>query len=243
MPIREGYGLTETSPVLAFNRFEPGGTRFGTVGMAVPGVEIRIDQPNEYGDGEIQARGPNIMMGYYNRPEETREKFTNDGWLHTGDQGRWVDRHFLKITGRLSEIFKTAFGKFISPQRLETSLCSSPYIDQVLILGLNRPYVGALIVPDFGALELWSATQKVHWTAPQFMVHNPKIEQLIRKEIDTLNATLESSERIRTYALLFEPFTTENGQLTPTLKMKRNAIMQVHQEAIDGMYVKVLGDE
>jgi long-chain acyl-CoA synthetase len=241
MPIREGYGLTETSPVLSFNRFEPGGTRFGTVGMAVPGVEIRISNPNSEGDGEIEARGPNIMMGYYNRLEETTEKITPDGWLRTGDQGRWVDRHFLKITGRLSELFKTASGKFISPQKLEIALYSSGFIEQAMVLGLNRPYVGALIVPDFKALELWAQQNKVHWTSPQYMVHNPKIEKLIRKEIDQVNQNMESAERIRAYTLLHELWTPENGLLTPTLKLRRHTILEAHVETVDQMYLKPKG--
>ncbi len=239
MPIREGYGLTETSPVLTFNRFEPGGTRFGTVGMAVPGVEVRIDQPNAEGEGEIQARGPNIMMGYYNRAQETNERFTQDGWLRTGDQGKWIDRHFLKITGRISEIFKTASGKFISPTKLEMALQGSAYILQAMALGLNKPYVTALIVPDFKALERWAEQHKVHWTAPQYMVHNPKIEKLFKQEIEAINASLESVERIRNWVLLHEPWSPANGCLTPTLKLRRQVILDQNASAVEALYKKL----
>jgi long-chain acyl-CoA synthetase len=241
MPIREGYGLTETSPVLSFNRFEPGGTRYGTVGMAVPGVEIRIDQPNTDGDGEIQARGPNVMLGYFNRPEETREKFTTDGWLRTGDQGRLVDKHFLKITGRISEIFKTASGKFISPQKLEIALQGSAYIQQAMVLGLNKPYVTALIVPDFLALERWATQQKVHWTSPQYMVHNPRVEKLFRLEIEAVNTHLEPVERIKNWALIHETWTPTEGTLTPTLKLRRQAILDRHASEVEQLYKKLLG--
>jgi long-chain acyl-CoA synthetase len=238
IPVREGYGLTETSPVLAFNRFEPGGTKFGTVGMGVPGVELRISNPDSNGDGEIEAKGPNIMVGYYNKPLETQEKFTPDGWLRTGDRGRWVEKHFLQITGRISELFKTASGKFISPQKLETALCSSVYIQQAMVTGLNKPYVSALILPDFEALERWCLDQKVHWTSPQFMVHNPKVEKLIGAEVALINQELEPTELIRAYALLHAPWTTDGGELTPTLKLKRAAMHEKYAEQIAELYEK-----
>jgi long-chain acyl-CoA synthetase len=239
IPIREGYGLTETSPVLTLNRFEPGGIKFGTVGMAVPGVEIRIADPDAEGKGEIQARGPNVMQGYLGKPTETAERFTADGWLRTGDQGKWEDRHFLRITGRLSEIFKTASGKFISPTKIEQALIGSRHIGQCMILGLNRPHVGALIVPDFEALQAWCLANKVHWTSPQYMVHNPKIERLLRAEIDQVNTHLEQAEKVRSYALLYTPWTPESGELTPTLKMRRAVIEAANVEVIGGMYQKV----
>lgn len=238
IPVREGYGLTETSPVLTFNRFEPGGVRFGTVGMALPGVEIRIANPNADGQGEIEVRGPNVMMGYFNRPQDTLEKFTTDGWLKTGDEGKWVDRHFLQITGRISELFKTASGKFTSPQKLETSLLLSPYINQCMVVGLNKPYVGALIVPDFEALERWCKANQVHWTAPQYMVHNPKIEKLIQAEINQLNKQMERNEYIRTFALVHQPWTIDDGSLTPTLKIKRNFLTEKYANEISQMYAK-----
>jgi long-chain acyl-CoA synthetase len=166
--VREGYGLTETSPVIAFNRFEPGGVHFGTVGIPAPGVEVRISaDTDEEGNGEVEVRGPNVTQGYLHLPEETAERFTADGWFKTGDLGRFEFKRFLRITGRKSEVFKTTTGKFVAPAFVEQQLVRSPYISQAMAIGLNRAFVSALIVPDFQQLEYWCREQKVHWTAPQ----------------------------------------------------------------------------
>jgi long-chain acyl-CoA synthetase len=239
--IREGYGLTESSPVVAFNRFDPGGVHFGTVGIPVPGVEVRImpleDEDIANGDGEIQVFGPNLMLGYLNLPEETAQKFTNDGWLKTGDIGRFEYKRFLKITGRKSEIFKTTQGKFVAPQFVEQQMLYSPFIAQCIVLGLNRPYVSALIVPNFTHLENWCQENKVHWTAPQFMLLNPKIEKLFNFEIERINTEyLGNVEKIKTYKLLHEPWTSDNGLLTPTLKLKRESIGLSFKEDIEGLF-------
>lgn len=223
--VREGYGLTETSPVVAFNRFEPGGVHFGTVGIPAPGVEVRIADPDEKGEGEIEVRGPNVMLGYWNLPEETAERFTADGWLKTGDLGRFEFKRFLRVTGRKSELFKTTTGKFVAPAFVEQQLMRSRFIGQCMALGLNRPHVGALVVPNFDQLELWCRENNVHWTAPEFMVLNPKVEKLFRQEIERINeAHLGSVERVLAFQLLAEPWTAENGLLTPTLKLRRAAI-------------------
>ncbi|NJK84082.1 MAG: AMP-binding protein [Saprospiraceae bacterium] len=150
--LREGYGLTETSPVIAFNRFEPGGYRFGTVGIAVPSVEIKIDGEEE---GEILVKGPNVMLGYYNKPDDTQAVLLPEGWLRTGDVGKIVHRHFLQITDRKKDIFKTSSGKYVAPQPIEALLKTSPYIAQSMIVGFQRPYITALIVPHFTLLKQW----------------------------------------------------------------------------------------
>ena len=235
--VREGYGLTETSPVVAFNRFEPGGVHFGTVGIPAPGVEVRINGADEFGVGEIEVRGPNVMMGYLNMPEETAERFTADGWFKTGDLGQIVHKRFLKITGRISEVFKTSSGKFVAPAFVEQQLLSSPFIEQCAVFGANKPYVAALIVPDFAKLEVWCRENKVHWTAPAYMIHNPKVEKLFRREIDRINdEALAAVEKVRAFRLLGELWTTESGVLTITLKPRRGALWERFSVEIEEMY-------
>lgn len=236
--VREGYGLTETSPVIAFNRFEPGGVHFGTVGIPAPGVEVRIGkETDEDGNGEIEVRGPNVMSGYLHLPEETAARFTTDGWFKTGDIGRFEHKRFLKVTGRKSEIFKTTSGKFVAPTYVEQQLQRSPFISQCMVIGANKPFAGALIVPEFAILENWCRENKVHWTSPQFMILNPKVEKLMRQEIETINETrLGTIEKIRKFQLLFEPWTPENALLTPTLKMRREAIAQKFEVEIEKLF-------
>ncbi|MCC6463251.1 MAG: long-chain fatty acid--CoA ligase [Saprospiraceae bacterium] len=225
--VREGYGLTETSPVVSFNRFEPGGVHFGTVGIPAPGVEVRIADADAQGEGEIQVRGPNVMSGYWQLPEETAARFTPDGWLKTGDLGRFEFKRFLKVTGRKSEVFKTTTGKFVAPAFVEQQLLRSPYIDQCMALGLNQAFVGALIVPNFVQLEAWCRDNKVHWTAAPYMILNPKVEKLFRTEIEHLNEQhLGPIEQVRGFQLLAETWTPDNGLLTPTLKLRREAITE-----------------
>jgi long-chain acyl-CoA synthetase len=238
--VREGYGLTETSPVIAFNRFEPGGVHFGTVGIPAPGVEVRIAPTGEdgpEGEGEIEVRGPNIMMGYLHLPDETAARFTPDGWLKTGDLGMFQHKRFLKITGRRSEVFKTTSGKFVAPAFVEEQLLASPFIDQCIALGLNQPYVAVLIVPNFNHLEAWCLSNKVHWTAPQFMILNPKVEKVFHQEIERINQTaLGTTEKIKTFRLLDIAWTADNGLLTPTLKLRRAAITQTYAALVAEMF-------
>lgn len=235
--VREGYGLTETSPVVSFNRFEPGGVHFGTVGIPAPGVEVRIADADENGEGEIQVRGPNVMQGYWNLPAETAERFTPDGWLKTGDLGRFEHKRFLKITGRQSEVFKTTSGKFVAPAYVEQQLLRSPFIDQCMAVGLNQPFVGALIVPNFEQLEAWCRENKVHWTAPEYMILNPKVEKLFQEEIERLNeAHLGPIEKVRAFHLLAEAWTPQNGLLTPTLKLRRRELAARYEKQIAEMF-------
>ncbi|MBL7807150.1 MAG: long-chain fatty acid--CoA ligase [Saprospiraceae bacterium] len=236
--VREGYGLTETSPVIAFNRFEPGGVHFGTVGIPAPGVEVRIStETDEEGNGEVEVRGPNVTQGYLNLPEESAERFTPDGWFKTGDLGRFEYKRFLRITGRKSEVFKTTTGKFVAPAFVEQQLVRSPFISQAMAIGLNRPYVAALIVPDFQQLEYWCQQNKVHWTAPQYMILNPKVQKLFRQELDQLNETrLGPVEKVREFQLLHEPWTPENGLLTPTLKLRREVILKAFAAEVEKLF-------
>ena len=238
IPIREGYGCTETSPVISFNRFEPGGVIYGTVGIPVPGVEVRIEKSDEYenGDGEILVKGPNVMMGYFNKKEETEEAFTEDGWYKTGDIGRFENKRFLKITDRKKDLFKTSHGKFISPQVVENQLKTSSFIDQCMVYGLGKPYVVALIVPNFNSLKEWCDEHKIHWTAPQYMVINPKVEAFFKTLIDELNKELEAVEQVKKFHLLFEEWSVTSQELTPTLKMRRKIITDKNKNLLDKLY-------
>lgn len=236
IPVREGYGMTETSPVIAFNRFYPGGTRFGTVGIPIPGLELRIDAPEGEEEGEILVKGPNIMMGYYKRPQETAAAFTEDGWLRTGDIGKLTHKRFLQITGRRKDIFKTSGGKYIAPQELENALRASPYIEECMVLGYQRPFATALILPNFTLLQRWCAENGIHWTAPQFMVHNHKVDQFMAEEAEKANQALPGYKRIRNFHLLHEPWTAETGELTPTLKARRDVILEKFSKEVDALY-------
>jgi len=233
--IREGYGLTETSPVIAFNRFEPGGVHFGTVGIPIPGVELKIDHPNEDGEGEILVKGPNVMLGYFNNETKTK-RVLQDGWFRTGDVGKIIFKRFLKITDRKKDIFKTSRGKYVAPQVVENKLNASAYIEQSMVLGFNRPYVTALVLPHFQRLKQWCDANKVHWTAPQYMVINPKVVEFMNGIIEEINQNLSSPEQVRKVHLLFEEWSVENGEITPTLKLKRPFIKEKYQKEIDEIY-------
>lgn len=236
IPVKEGYGLTETSPVVSFNRFEPGGTKFGTVGIPIPGIEVRIDTKEDGDEGEIWVKGPGVMMGYYKQAEATKEVLTEDGWFRTGDVGTWRGKRFLSITGRKKDIFKTSSGKYIAPEEIENHYKSSMYIDQCLAVGFQRPFVATLIIPHFSSLKYWCKENDIHWTAPQFMIHNHKVLQLIESELERLNDDLPNHKHSRQYTLLYEPWTVDGGELTPTLKLKRTLLLERYEEVIEKMY-------
>ncbi|MBU1430709.1 long-chain fatty acid--CoA ligase [Myxococcota bacterium] len=229
--ILEGYGLSETAPVLCVNR--PDAYRFGTVGLPLDNVELRLAP-----DGEILARGPNVMQGYFNLPEETAEVFTEDGWFKTGDIGRFIDGGFLKITDRKKDLFKTAGGKYIAPQRLERLLNQSAYIKQVCVIGDNRPYCVALIVPDFEALQIWATEEGLNHRGPSELVRSPAIHKLLQDEIAEINAQLSRHETIKAFHPLIDAFTLENHQLTPTLKVRRRAVMAAYAAEIETLYTR-----
>ena len=231
-----GYGMTEASPFISVNRTEPGLNQFGTVGIPVPGVQIKIDEPNENGEGEILVKGPNIMQGYFNRPEQTHEVFTDDGWFRTGDVGKMVNRRFLAITDRKKDIFKTSAGKYVAPQVLENYFTTSPFIMQCLILGFNKPFVSAVLVPNYSLLKAWCEEQGIHWTAPTYMVHNIKVVKKIQDEVDRLNETFQGFERIKKFILSEEEWTVENKDLTTSFKPRRTKLLEKHKIEIEKMY-------
>jgi long-chain acyl-CoA synthetase len=239
IPIREGYGCTETSPVISFNRFSPGGFMYGTVGIPLPGVEVRIDESEQInGEGEILVKGPNVMLGYYKKAEATSEVFTEDGWYKTGDIGHFTNKWFLKITDRKRDIFKTSNGRYIAPQIIENQLKTSIYIDQCMAYGLGRPHVVALIVPNFHALKEWCEQKGIHWTAPQYMVLNPKVKKFFQKIINDANEYLSTPEKVEQFCLLYEEWSAENNELTPTLKVRRRVVTEKYSTQLNEMYIK-----
>jgi long-chain acyl-CoA synthetase len=234
--IVEGYGMTETAPLISINRYEPGLNHFGTVGIAIPGIEVKLDEPNEEQEGEILVKGPNVMLGYFKRPELTKEVLTADGWFHTGDIGKFVHGRFLKITDRKKDIFKTSSGKYIAPQVLQNLFANSPFIQRCLIIGFQRPFVTALIVPHFELLEAWCAQESIHWTSPQFMVHNIKVRAKLQQEVDRLNEELPNVERVRDFVLCHQEWSMEAGEITTTLKPIRKTLLEHYDKEIEKMY-------
>ena len=236
IPIKEGYGLTETSPVISFNRFEPGGTKFGSVGIPIPGVDVKIIDVNEQQEGEIIVKGPNVMLGYYKNPVLTAEKIDADGWFHTGDIGRFIDSRFLKITDRKKNIFKTSSGQYIYPQKIEEILRAHDVVDQCMIVGFQRPYVVALIVPDFVALKSWCKEHSIHWTAELYMIENDRVKTYFSEVISEINDQLKTHEKIQGLLLLSVEWSVESGEYTPTLKVKRKVILEKYEKSINTVY-------
>lgn len=234
--IIEGYGMTETAPLIAMNRIEPGLNKFGTVGIVIPGIEVKIDSATENGEGEILVKGPNLSQGYLKRPELNAEVFTKEGWFKTGDVGTFVHGRFLKITDRKKDIFKTSAGKYIAPQPLQNHFTKSPFIQRCLIIGFQKPFVTALLVPHFEIVKAWCEQEGIHWTSPQFMVYNIKVRARIQEEIDRLNTSLPNLERVKDFVLCHQDWTLESGELTTTLKPIRLKIMDHYKSEIEKMY-------
>jgi long-chain acyl-CoA synthetase len=233
MPVLEGYGLTESSPVIAVNTFEPDGCMIGTVGHTLKDVEVKIA-----GDHEILCKGPNIMMGYYKEPELTKEVIDEEGWLHTGDNGAFIDGKFLKITGRKKELFKTSFGKYIAPGIIEDKLKESPFIDNAVVVGENQKFAAALIVPDFAHLKSWCQVKEIPFSTNKEMVNIPEIRQRIMKEVNLTNKRLGNTEQIKKIELIGEEWSQPTGELTPKMSIKRDVINSKYKELILSMFEK-----
>jgi len=229
LPIGQGYGLTETSPVITSSDIED--MRIGTVGRAIPNVEIRIAA-----DGEIEARGSNVMRGYYNRPEETSAVFTSDGWFKTGDIGTLDKDGFLRITDRKKELFKTSGGKYISPQPIEQAIKGSRFVSQVVLIGNGRKFPAALIVPAWEQIDSYVRLKGIEVTNHAELCRHPRIVNLFERQIEALTPDLARYEKIKAIALLENEFTIEGGELTPTLKVKRRVIDEKYREVIDKIY-------
>ncbi len=226
--IIEGYGLTESSPVIAVNRLND--YKFGTVGKPIPGVEVKIAQ-----DGEILASGPNIMKGYFKKKKET-EEVLKDGWLHTGDIGVFDAEGFLLITDRKKHLFKTSGGKYVAPTPIENMFLASKYIDQFVLIGDRRMFLTALVVPDFEALKEYADAHRIAYKNEEELVKLKQINELIEKEFNEFQKKLANFERIRKFTLLEKPFTIENGEVTPSLKIRRKVIEERYRDLIEEMY-------
>ncbi len=230
MLITAGYGLTETSPVLAMNG--PGAFKFGTVGPFCPLVEVRIDPET----GEIQAKGPNIFKGYYNKPEATQEAFTEDGWFRTGDIGRVDEDGYLLITDRLKDLIITSGGKNIAPQLIELLIGEDIFIEYIAAVGDGRNFISALIVPSFENLEDWAAKEGITYTNRAELIKNPQVIALYQKIVDEKQKDLGQVEKVKKFTLLENEFSQETGEITPTMKVKRKVVQEKYKDLIDAMY-------
>lgn len=227
--ILEGYGLTETSPLISVNTLDD--FRYGSVGQPAPGVDVRIEE-----DGEISAKGPNIMVGYYKKEADTKEVLDDDGWFHTGDIGHLDEDGFLKITDRKKNIIVTAGGKNIAPQPIENIMITSKYIEQFMMIGDKRKFCSAVIVAAEEPLKKWADAKGLKYNNFSELVRLPGVEELIQAEIDRLSAGLASYETIKKFFLAPEPFTIESEELTPSLKVKRKVVLEKYGKEIDAMY-------
>ena len=229
IPVYEGYGLTEASPVIAANF--PGHRKLGTVGMAFPGVEVKIAD-----DGEILTRGPHIMKGYYNKPAETAEAVDKLGWLHTGDLGHFDAENYIKITGRKKELFKTANGKYVAPVPIEQAIAGNKLVDMVMVVAEGKPFTTCLIFPDFENLKAVKAELGRSETGNDVFLESAEAKAYVRKTMDEVNAKLNHWEQIQKFAIIKTPITVDSGQLTPTMKIRRHVVMEKFRSEIDSMY-------
>jgi long-chain acyl-CoA synthetase len=232
IPVIEGYGLTETSPVISVNTLDKGDCKFGTIGPVIKDVEVKIAD-----DGEIIVRGPNVMLGYYKRPDLTAEAIDKDGYFHTGDIGMF-DGKFLKITDRKKEIFKTSGGKYIAPQAIENKFKESPFIEQIMVIGENQRLPAALIIPDFAYIRKWCEIKEITVTDNKDICKNPKVIERIQEEITEFNKDLGHVEQIKKFELLPVEWTVESGDLTPTMKVKRKIILAKNEKLIEKIYAE-----
>jgi long-chain acyl-CoA synthetase len=229
--ILEGYGLTETSPVIAVNTLEKGGRIFGTVGKPIKGVEVRIAK-----DEEILVKGPNIMLGYFKDAEMTKEVIDKDGWFHTGDLGRILPEGHLKITGRKKAIFKTAMGKYISPEHIENKFVESPFIDTLFVVGENQKFAAALIVPDFEHIRSWCHVRGFDCKNKSELLENPEFKKRFQEEINEFNKEFGSYEQIKKYKIMDREWTIETRELTANLKLRRKFIFEKYKDDIEGLF-------
>ena len=231
MPIFEGYGMTECSPVIAVSCRLPHGREIGTVGFALPGVEVKIAD-----NKEIICRGHNVMMGYYGQPELTKEVIDEEGWMHTGDLGEINEYGQVRITGRLKNLFKTSLGKYINPDVIEGKFAESGFIENIVVLGENQKHAGALIVPDFTFLKTWCQKHEIKYTNPQEMINNSEVKKRYAEEVKKINQNFGDTEKIKCYELVADEWSVANGILTPTLKVKRSVVKEMYKDLINKMY-------
>jgi len=229
--VYEGYGPTENSPIISINLRTPGGTKFGTVGHVINGVEYKLEP-----DGEICVAGPSVMLGYYKRPDLTAETIIN-GWLHTGDIGEIIDGKFLKITDRKKELFKTSGGKYVAPQPIENKMKESPFIEQIVLIGDNKKFVSALIVPGFSKLKEWTKQQGIEYKSNEEIVKNEKVIALINDIVNEYNQLFNQVEQVKKFTLIPREFTIDNGEMTPKLSIRRKNILANFEQEVEAMYL------
>jgi long-chain acyl-CoA synthetase len=226
----EGYGLTETSPVIAVNDQRNHGFKIGTVGKPLKGVEVKIAQ-----DGEILTKSDSVMMGYYNDPEKTAEVMT-DGYFHTGDIGEIDKDGFLKITDRKKEMFKTSGGKYIAPQLLENAMKQSRFIEQVMVVGDGEKMPGALIQPDFAIVKQWAQRKGLKLDSNEQIAESKEVHDRIQEEVDAVNKKFGHWEQVKKFEITPDVWSVEGGEMTPTLKLKRKAVKEKYQKLYDKIY-------
>lgn len=229
--IFEGYGMTETSPVIAVNSPVQGYNVIGTVGKKMEGTELKFAE-----DGEILTKGPHVMLGYYKDPEYTKQIIDEEGFLHTGDIGRFVDGEYLQITDRKKEIFKLSLGKYVAPQVIENLLKESSYIENCIVVGENQKFASAIIIPNFQSLHYWAAKHKITYTDNEDLIANPKVLAKIHKEIEAVNEKLAPHEHIKRERIINAEWTTSNNMLSQTLKLKRAKIYSKYSSVINEIY-------
>jgi len=229
--IQEGYGLTETSPVIAVNHKKYPNIKFGTVGPVIDNVQVKIAE-----DGEILTKGSNLMLGYYKDPEKTKEVIDDDGWFHTGDIGVLHENNILQITDRKKEIFKLSTGKYIAPQVLENKFKESPFIEQIMVVGADEKYAGAIICPSFEYLHDWCSIHNIKYRDNKDLIQVPKVIERIQKEVDEYNGKLGRHEQIKKFELTCQQWLPETGELSPTLKLKRKFLKEKYKIKLDRLY-------
>jgi long-chain acyl-CoA synthetase len=229
--VYEGYGLTETSPVIAVNNPAKGILKPGTVGDIMPSIEFKLAD-----DGEILTKGKCLMVGYYKDPEYTKQVIDNEGWFHTGDVGKMVEGKYLKITDRKKEIFKLSLGKYVAPQLIENKLKESTFINNVMVIGENEKFASAIIVPDMNALHFWCAKHRVRFHNNVEMVNLPEVNKRVQKEVDKINAQLSEHEQIKRFRLVADEWSPVTGELSLTLKLKRAVIYKKYDTLCKEIY-------
>jgi long-chain acyl-CoA synthetase len=232
MPVFEGYGMTETSPVIAVSCREKYGREVGTVGFPLPGVEVKIDETTN----EVMCRGHNVMMGYFKDEELTKQVIDKDGWFRTGDLGRFTDKGQLVLVGRLKNIFKTSYGKYVNPQVIEEKFAESPFIENIVVVGENQKYAAALISPEFAFLECWCKRHDIVFTSREEVLKNPKVLQRFTKEVNKYNEFFGETEKIKKFELIPDEWSTMNEMLTPTLKVRRQLVQERYRDLIEKMF-------
>ena len=231
IPVQEGYGLTETSPIISVNQTKYPGLKFGTVGPILENVEVKIAE-----DGEILMKGPSLMLGYYKDPEKTKEVIDEDGWFHTGDIGKIHELNILQITDRKKEIFKLSTGKYVAPQVVENKFKESNFIEQIMVVGSNEKFAAAIICPNFEYLHDWCSIHNIKYRDNKDLVQIPKVLERFQKEIDTFNEELGRHEQLKKFEITCQEWLPDTGELSPTLKVKRRFLKEKYKIKLDRMY-------